>query len=77
MEKLDILTSILEKHPSLKLEITGHTDAKGTFEYNQRLSVNRATSVYKYLILNGISKDRMKVIGMSESDTCCQEYHQG
>jgi len=66
--KLDILTSILEKHSALQIEITGHTDSKGTFEYNQRLSVNRATSVFKYLILNGISKDRMTVTGLSESE---------
>ncbi len=68
LAKLDILTSILEKHSPLKLEITGHTDSKGTFEYNQRLSVNRAEAVYKYLILNGIPSERMKVIGMSESE---------
>jgi outer membrane protein OmpA-like peptidoglycan-associated protein/tetratricopeptide (TPR) repeat protein len=67
MNKLDILTSILERHPALQIEITGHTDAKGTYEYNQRLSVNRAEAVYKYLILNGINKERMKVTGMSES----------
>jgi outer membrane protein OmpA-like peptidoglycan-associated protein len=67
MAKLDILTSILEKHPALKIEITGHTDAKGTFEYNQRLSENRADAVFKYLILNGITKDRMLTRGLSES----------
>ena len=68
ISRLDILTSILEKHPTLQLEITGHTDAKGTFDYNQRLSVNRAKSVYMYLILNGISNDRMIATGMSESE---------
>ncbi|MCK4880153.1 MAG: PD40 domain-containing protein [Bacteroidales bacterium] len=68
ISKLDILTSILEKHPTLQLEITGHTDAKGTFDYNQRLSVDRAKSVYMYLILNGISNDRMIATGMSESE---------
>jgi len=67
LAKLDILTSILEKHEALKLEITGHTDSKGSFEYNQLLSVNRAKAIYKYLILNGISKERMNVSGMSES----------
>ena len=68
MAKLDILSAILEKHSALKLEITGHTDSKGSYEYNMRLSVNRANSVYKYLILNGITKDRMKVTGMSEAE---------
>jgi len=67
LAKLDILTSILQKHEALKLEITGHTDSKGSFEYNQLLSVNRAKAIYKYLILNGISKERMNVTGMSES----------
>lgn len=68
ISKLDILTAILEQHPTLQLEINGHTDTKGTFEYNQRLSVDRASSVYKYLILNGIPKGHMKVVGMSESE---------
>jgi len=67
MDKLDILSSILERHPALKIEITGHTDALGTYEYNQRLSENRANAVFKYLILNGITKDRMIVTGLSES----------
>ena len=67
MAKLDILSSILEKHTALKIEITGHTDSKGTVEYNQRLSDNRANAVYKYLILKGVAKVRMKVSGMSES----------
>jgi outer membrane protein OmpA-like peptidoglycan-associated protein/tetratricopeptide (TPR) repeat protein len=66
--KLDILTSILQNHPTLKLEITGHTDSKGTFEYNQGLSVNRANSVFKYLILNGIPSNRLNVVGKSESE---------
>jgi OmpA-OmpF porin, OOP family len=66
--KLDILTSILVAHPTLRLEITGYTDSKGTEEYNQRLSVDRATAVFKYLILNGIPKERMKVTGLGEKD---------
>ena len=67
-EKLDQLITLMEMFPSLEIEIRGHTDAKGTFEYNQRLSVNRAKAVYKYLILNDISKDRLTVTGLSESE---------
>jgi outer membrane protein OmpA-like peptidoglycan-associated protein len=66
--KLDELSSIMERFPSLKLEVTGHTDAVGTYEYNQRLSENRARSVTKYLILNGVTKDRLKITGLSESE---------
>ncbi len=66
-QRLDQLISIMELYLVLEVEITGHTDAKGTFEYNQRLSTNRAKAVYKYLILNDINKDRLTVTGMSES----------
>jgi outer membrane protein OmpA-like peptidoglycan-associated protein/tetratricopeptide (TPR) repeat protein len=66
MKKMDQLTTLMEKYSSMKIEITGHTDALGTLEYNQRLSVNRANAAYKYLILNGISQDRLEMIGMSE-----------
>lgn len=68
MVKLDQLISLMNMYSSLEIEIRGHTDAKGTFEYNQRLSLNRAKSVYKYLILNDISKDRLTVTGLSESE---------
>ncbi|MCK5136175.1 MAG: PD40 domain-containing protein [Bacteroidales bacterium] len=66
--KLNDLSGLIAKFPALKLEITGHTDAVGTFEYNQRLSVNRAAAVSKYLISNGVTKDRLKITGMSESE---------
>ncbi len=66
--KLDDLATLMKNYPSLKLEIMGHTDAIGTFEYNQGLSVKRAKSVSEYLINNGISKDRLTIKGFSESE---------
>jgi outer membrane protein OmpA-like peptidoglycan-associated protein/tetratricopeptide (TPR) repeat protein len=66
--KLEEIALLMERFPSLKLEITGHTDAIGTFEYNQRLSENRAEAVAGYLESKGISKERLKEIGKSESE---------
>ena len=57
----------MKKFPTLSLEITGHTDAVGTFEYNQTLSENRARSVTRYLASKGISNNRLKDAGLSES----------
>jgi outer membrane protein OmpA-like peptidoglycan-associated protein len=51
----------------MKIEIGGHTDSKGTKEYNQRLSENRAKSVVNYLINNGINEKRLKYKGYGES----------
>jgi OOP family OmpA-OmpF porin len=66
--KLDEIAALMQKFPSLKLEITGHTDAIGTFEYNQRLSEERAQAVASYLESQGVSEERMKAIGKSESE---------
>jgi len=66
--RLDDMASLLQKFPSIQVEITGHTDAIGTFDYNQRLSDNRASSVSEYLRSKGISDNRLKTVGVSESD---------
>ncbi|HDR68064.1 MAG TPA: hypothetical protein ENN61_03330 [Bacteroidaceae bacterium] len=67
-KKLDFFAELLFRFPNLKVDVIGHTDAIGTFEYNQRLSVNRATAVSNYLSARGVSKERLKVIGRSKSE---------
>ena len=47
----------------MKIEIGGHTDSKGSAEYNKKLSNDRAQSVVNYLIENGISASRLTYIG--------------
>ncbi len=58
--ELDKWVKFLTANPSLKIEILGHTDNKGTAEYNYTLSDNRANVVYEYFVSKGINKDRMK-----------------
>ena len=48
--------------------IEGHTDAKGAKEFNQRLSKNRAESVRRYLIEQGVSDKRLVAEGKGFSD---------
>jgi hypothetical protein len=40
----------MNEYPNLKIEIGGHTDGKGSDDYNNRLSRDRAESVVNYLI---------------------------
>ncbi len=61
--QLDSLYNILAEKPSLRIEIRGHTDNIGSESYNKKLSVERAASVYNYLIEKGIPKTRMKYRG--------------
>src|SRR5690606_26675407 len=56
---LSDLTLILNEYPKLQLEITSHTDSRGTDVYNQWLSERRLKSTLDYLINKGIATDRI------------------
>lgn len=62
-KELDDLIALLELNPNITIELSAHTDRKGTDEYNQRLSQRRAQSVVDYLIAHRIDKDRLTVAG--------------
>jgi len=58
----------LKKHPTVKIRIEGHTDERGTEEYNMALGENRAKAAKDYLVLLGISADRMEVVSFGEEN---------
>lgn len=64
---LDGVAEELVAYPEIKIELGGHTDAKGSDEYNQSLSERRAASVVAYLKGRGITNDRMSSAGYGES----------
>ena len=61
--ELDKLLQILNENPSLKVEISGHTDNIGKAEDNNKLSTNRAKSVVDYLVNKGIIINRLSYKG--------------
>lgn len=67
INELNRLTELLVDNPSIKIEISGHTDHVGSDAYNERLSQDRAQSVVQYLIDQDISKDRLVAKGYGES----------
>ena len=58
-ENLRAVYGYLEKHPKLKVDISGHTDDQGSKEYNHVLSHRRAKAVVKYLVELGLDKNRI------------------
>jgi outer membrane protein OmpA-like peptidoglycan-associated protein len=68
MSELGRLYELLVEVPTLKIEISGHTDSKGSDPYNQKLSEKRAKSVVDYLIGKGISKSRLTYRGAGEAE---------
>jgi len=64
---LDKLAAILKEYPDTDIEVQGHTDSKGTDDYNMKLSERRASSVANYLRGKGISSGRIRTKGYGES----------
>lgn len=65
--ELDRLFDILNENKNMKIEISGHTDDKGSDEYNKSLSNSRAKSVLNYLVEKGIKVERLTSVGYGES----------
>jgi OOP family OmpA-OmpF porin len=58
---------ILREEPNLRVSVDGHTDARGTDEYNERLSERRAEAVTDHMTRLGISGSRLVPHGYGES----------
>jgi outer membrane protein OmpA-like peptidoglycan-associated protein len=66
-EKLARLAGIVLAHAGLNLDIEGHTDSTGSDELNQKLSDQRANSVRKYLIGQGLPETSLIAVGFGKS----------
>lgn len=79
---LNKVITVLNENPNMSISIFAHTDSKGSDEYNKVLSEKRAKSTFDYLVSKGISKDRLKYMGMGEMElkvkctTCTTEEDQ-
>lgn len=65
--ELDKVVDFLNQNPSVEIEISGHTDSKGSDDYNLNLSQGRSQSVVDYLISKGIDSYRLSAHGYGES----------
>lgn len=63
---LEDVSDVLNEYPKTTLRIEGHTDDKGSAEYNQQLSQTRAESVKSHLMSYQVDQRRLSTIGMGE-----------
>ena len=84
-EILDELVRTMRDNPTLKIELSSHTDSRGSHAYNEALSQRRAQSAVDYLVSRGIARDRMVARGYGETRLvnhcadgvpCSREEHQ-
>jgi len=82
--ELDKLVETLRENPTVRIELSSHTDCRGKDAYNLSLSEKRAKSAVDYIISKGIGKDRVVSKGYGEikpsetcaCTTCTEEQHQ-
>lgn len=56
---LDSVAIVLKEYSKSSIQVTGHTDSTGSFEFNQGLSERRAASVKNYLVNQGVAANRL------------------
>lgn len=61
------VTEVLNSYPQTSITIEGHTDTRGTMEYNQRLSEKRAMAVKNMLLQYGVHPRRIRTVGFGET----------
>lgn len=66
--ELSRLVLLLNEIPSLKIEISGHTDNLGAEYFNELLSQRRADAIVSYLVGNGIDEKRLSSKGYGQSN---------
>ncbi|MEA1912862.1 MAG: OmpA family protein [candidate division WOR-3 bacterium] len=64
---LDRIIEVLKDNKDAGLEIIGHADSIGTYEFNQKLSEDRAIAVEVYLMNHGIAPERLTIKGYGET----------
>jgi peptidoglycan-associated lipoprotein len=64
---LDAKAAVLLANPAVSLAITGHTDERGTAEYNLALGQRRAAQVKRYLVARGVPESRLATQSLGDS----------
>lgn len=63
---LDAKVPLLQARPAFRIQITGHTDERGSSEYNLALGLRRAAELKAYLVATGIDAARIDISSMGE-----------
>lgn len=65
--EIDRISSVLNHYPETLIRVEGHTDSVGTEEYNQDLSIRRASAVRDLLVQRGVGINRIQTVGFGEN----------
>ena len=76
-EVLDANAESLKANPKLLILVEGHTDQRGTGEYNLALADRRAKASMNYLVSRGVRSNRISVISYGKERPMCKDANEG
>ena len=74
---LDAKLGILSGTPEVRIRIAGHTDERGSDEYNIALGQRRAAAAKRYLVQRGIDANRIDLVTFGEERPVCRDSYEG
>ena len=66
ISKLDAKIPLLNANAGMRLRVSGHTDSRGSDEYNMALGQRRAAAAKRYLTQHGINASRVETVSFGE-----------
>jgi peptidoglycan-associated lipoprotein len=75
--KLDQKVPILTQNSGVRIRIAGHTDSRGSDEYNLALGQRRAAAAKRYLTDRGIDGGRIEIVSFGEERPTCTDESEG
>lgn len=72
-QRLEDKLPVLQANPDIRIRIAGHTDERGSDEYNLALSQRRAAAAKRWLSQRGIDESRIDVVAFGEEQPACSE----
>jgi len=82
---LNAIVNMMKEYPQMTIDLTSHTDSRGTKEFNLDLSARRSSSAKHYLTSRGIEEKRIRALGKGEQNprnrcmdgvSCTEEEYQ-
>ena len=75
--KLDAKVPVLTQNTAVRIRISGHTDSRGSDEYNIPLGQRRAAAAKRYLTDRGIDGSRIEIVSFGEERPTCTDESEG
>ena len=75
--KLDAKVPVLTQNSGVRIRIAGHTDSRGSDEYNLALGQRRAAAAKRYLTDRGIDGSRIEIVSFGEERPTCTDESEG